>query len=92
MAVALYPHYKLGVAEYLKPDMEDTIKRRIVQEIKVKVDHHNPVTPVDGNKDAPVEARTSTFQYMKAARRPLSHRNVDEELVKNFSSWTQLDV
>jgi hypothetical protein len=88
MAVALHPHYKLGVVEYLNPDLEDTIKRRIVQEMKAKVDDHNG----NGNNDAPVQDRSSTFQYMKGARRPLSQRNVDEELEKNFYSWTQLDV
>ncbi|KAG0729543.1 hypothetical protein GWK47_030093 [Chionoecetes opilio] len=29
---------------------------------------------------------------MKAARRPLSQGDVDEELEKNLHSWTQLDV
>ncbi|KAG0728381.1 hypothetical protein GWK47_032608 [Chionoecetes opilio] len=58
MAVALHPHYKLGVVEYLNPDLEDTSKRRIVQEIKAKVGDHNG----NGNNDAPVQARPSTFE------------------------------
>ncbi|KAG0726939.1 hypothetical protein GWK47_035647 [Chionoecetes opilio] len=76
------------MVEYLNPDLEDTIKRRIVQEIKAKVGDHNG----NGNNDAPVQTRPSTFEYMKAARRPLSQGDVDEELEKNLHSWTQLDV
>lgn len=89
MAVALHPHYKMNVVEYLNPALQDTIKRRIVQEMKAKVGYHNG----NGNDDAPVLAHPSTFSYMKAARRPLSQqRNVEEDLEKTLYSWTELDV
>lgn len=72
MAVALHPHYKLLVVEYLKPDLVDTIKTNILKEIKEKLgDHIN-------YSDAPVVTRPSTFGYMKAAVKQHTQRKDDK--------------
>lgn len=53
MAVALHPHYKLGVMAYINPDLEETMKRRIIREFNANVFKHND----NRNNDAPARSR-----------------------------------
>ena len=92
MAVALHPHFKFAVVQYLNPDLGETIKKRIVHEVSATVRSLDVKDNSDQVQATATRATTSRFQYMKAARTPLLETNMDKEIERTMHSWTQLDV
>lgn len=89
IATALHPQFKLGVVDYLNPQMKDEVKRTILREVLRKI---TPVEVPGGGDVQPRVVVQNPFKYMRqqAVDATSTQSRLEEDVEKCFDGWDRL--